>query len=120
MLKFYVAGKWEDREAVRKIQNNLIAKGHQITVDWTKHEISDEGYPKQYSEDDINGVRDCDIYVGRFVDKLNYKGALVEMGAALAMRKPTFIIGRAIDSCVFKHHYLVKHFEDDNDFLNNF
>ena len=120
MLRFYVAGKWEDREAVKKIQESLIEKGHEITVDWTKHEISDEGYPKQYSEDDIQGVRDCNIYVGRFVELLNYKGALVEMGASLAMGKPTFIIGHAIDSCVFKHHYLVKTFESDEDFLKNF
>lgn len=35
-VKFYVAGKWNDRGKVQAVQKILIARGHRITVDWTR------------------------------------------------------------------------------------
>ena len=117
-MKFYVAGKWQERLDVQTLQHALIELGHEISLDWTYHTEADEGFPLSYSVEDIEGVRKCDVYVGRFLNNHNYKGALVEMGAALALNKIVCIIGRAIDSCLFAHHPFVMQFETQQDFLD--
>jgi len=106
-MKFYVAGKWEEREQVRQLQDELRRLGHTITVDWTWHEFEDGGYPVQYAQEDVFGAATCDAYVGRFVNPNSYKGALVEMGVALGLGKKVFVIGHAIDTCIFVSHPLV-------------
>ena len=116
-MRVYVAGKWEEREAVKKLQQALIKMGHTITVDWTGHEIDDEGYPLTYAQDDVRGVQEADAYVGRFLKENNYKGALVELGVALGLNKQVYIIGHAIDSCLFVHHFLVRIFDTEPEFL---
>ncbi len=117
-MKFYVAGKWEGRDAVKNLQEDLIELGHTITVDWTWHEKADEGYPIQYSIDDIKGVQLADAYVGFFIEDYLSKGALVEMGAALGLEKKVYLIGHAIDSCLFAKHILVQQFENEYEFLS--
>lgn len=117
MSKFFCSGKFEDRINIRKLQQSLKNLGHEIVEDWTIHEYSDKGYPIEYAEDDIYGVSQCDVYVGRFIADYNYKGAFVEMGVALALRKEVCIIGHAIDSCIFVHHSLVKRFENEEQFI---
>lgn len=117
-MNFYVAGKWEERAEIRKLQNKLRELGHMITVDWTWHEVDDPGFPSQYAIEDINGASWADAYVGRFITRHDYKGALVEMGATLAMGNKVFIIGHAIDSCLFVGHPLVKQFDNEDEFLN--
>lgn len=117
-MRIYVSGKWEDREAVRELQKALIKMGHEITVDWTYHEKDDVGYPRTYAQDDIWGVRDAQVYVGLFLKENNYKGALVELGVALGlMDKRVYIIGHAIDSCLFIHHPLVTQVESIEELL---
>ena len=117
-MDFYVAGKYEEREEIRVLQNTLRELGHEITVDWTWHEVDDPGFPRQYAMEDINGVICGDAYVGRFINEHTYKGALVEMGAALAMGKWVIIIGHAIDTCLFVGHPLVQQFETESEFLS--
>ena len=117
-MNFYVAGKWEERAEIRKLQNKLRELGHMITIDWTWHEVDDLGFPSQYAIEDINGATWADAYVGRFINKHAYKGALVEMGAALSAGNKVFIIGHAIDSCLFVGHPLVKQFDNADEFLN--
>lgn len=117
-MKFYVAGKWEEREEIRKLQAELRRLGHLITIDWTWHEVDDPGFPSQYAVEDIIGATSADAYIGVFVNSHSYKGALVEMGAALACGKSVYIIGRAIDSCLFAGHPLVQRFDTELEFLN--
>ena len=117
-MRFYIAGKWEEREAVKGLMLALEWMGHSITVDWTIHETSDKGYPQQYAIDDVEGVKQCDVYVGRFINKNNYKGALVEMGIALGLDKQVWIIGHAIDSCIFTQYPGVLPFEGDDEVLS--
>lgn len=116
-LRIYVAGKWEEREEIRKLQNELRKLGHIITIDWTWHEVDDPGYPSQYAVEDIIGVSGCDCYVGVFKNSHDYKGALVEMGVALSFDRKVYIIGHAIDSCLFVGHPLVQTFDTERDFL---
>ena len=117
-MKFYVAGKWEDRKTVRKLMDKIQDFGHAITYDWTKDEETDEGYPIVNAINDTRGVQICDAYVGRFIDKNEYKGALVEFGIALGLNKRIFIIGHAVDSCIFTNHPAVQRFENELEFLS--
>lgn len=36
-LKVYVAGKWKEREQVKKIMEMFESRGYVTTCDWTKH-----------------------------------------------------------------------------------
>ena len=110
-MKFYVAGKWQDRFAVQKIHQALIDRGHEITVDWTNHvDPQNQSILREWSERDIEGSTQCDTYIGVFRRKVVYTGALVEMGAALAAGRRVWIIGNEIDSCIFMNHPLVVKF----------
>lgn len=121
MLKIYVAGKWKEREQVKKIMEMLEARGHVITCDWTKH-IAPEGVTKDhekglfnksydwsknvdwaqnghktYAEKDLEGVRNCDILIAYMPDPdIWYKGAWIEVGLALGFDKKVIIIGNNI------------------------
>jgi len=106
-MKFYIAGKWEERDNIRFIQKQLIRLGHEITKDWTIDEEGEAGFPVINVVEDISGVKTADVFVGLFINNLDYKGALVELGAALAGRKPCYIIGHAMDACIFLQHPLV-------------
>ena len=63
-MRIYVAGKYEDRLIIRSIHKTLIKMGHEITVDWTNHDI----YPNdaaalkqsQFAQDDVIGVLDAE------------------------------------------------------------
>lgn len=115
-MKIYVAGKYSDRDRVRYIHQNLKEMGHEITVDWTNHDI----YPNdataerlsQFAQDDVRGVKEADLYIGLMTIPFEYKGAWVEMGLALGKGIPIYIIGNAGDSCIFMHHPLVWKFAD--------
>ena len=110
-MKLYVAGKWEDRERVSDIMRILRGIGFEITCDWTDHKYEDEAYPQQYCADDVQGVKDADLYIGIFVDSYIYRGALVEMGIALGVGIPVWLLGTKQDDCIFSHHPSVKKFK---------
>ena len=117
-MKFYVAGKFQDRENVRKLMDKIEAYGHTISTDWTDH-INNSGKAKsEYAIYDLNGVKDCEVFVGRFVDDFNYSGARVEFGIALGLGKVICIIGRAIDSCIFMNHPVIRKFESEGQFVS--
>jgi len=119
-MKFYVAGKWEDRFRCKELMIRLRKLGHEITKDWTVDEENAPGYPVINVVEDIRGVTQADFYVGIFIEHYSYKGALIEMGAALALRKPVFIVGAALDSCIFIAHPLVKKFSSIRNLLIHF
>lgn len=117
-MKIYVASKFEERQLVRRVQNALILMGHEITLDWTDHKYEDGGYPDEYSQDDVDGVKRADLYVGIFVNEHQYMGSLVEMGIALGCSIPVDIIGHEIDRCIFVHHPFVRTFDKVDDFVD--
>ena len=117
-MEFYVAGKWQDRENVRKLMDKIQELGHAITCDWTLDEENAAGYPVLNTINDTRGVQICDAYVGSFVNKNKYQGALVELGIALGLNRRIFIIGHAVDTCIFTNHPSVQRFETELEFLN--
>ena len=116
-MKFYVAGKWEERRLVKFLQAALIELGHEITKDWTVDEEFEPGYPIINVVEDVRGAKTADAYVGIFKNTHNYKGALIEMGVSLGSRIPIYIIGHAIDSCIFTSHPLVRQFDNEEQFI---
>ena len=117
-MKFYIAGKFEERAEVRKLMDKVEELGHTITCDWTKHEQGGKDFLVHYAIADVEGVRGCDVYVGRFINENSYKGALSEMGMALGLDKKVVVIGHAIDSCIFTNHPNVLKLESEEAFLS--
>lgn len=116
--RVYVAGRFEEKELVRQVQESLRKLNYIIQLDWTWHERSDHGFPSQYAIEDILGASTADIYVGIFLRSHSYKGALVEMGAALGNGKKVIIVGHAIDTCIFVGHPLAAQFETIDSMLD--
>lgn len=111
-MKIYVAGKWKDRERVSDIMQILRGMGHEITCDWTGHKCEDAAYPQQYCADDVQGVKDADLYLGIFIATYHYRGALVEMGIALGVGIPVWLFGDKADGCIFSNHPSVIKFQE--------
>lgn len=107
MERIYVAGKFEEVVAVRAAQQALIARGYDITHDWT-HESSAglegerlETFLTGCATDDYNGVADADAILVLNHDRAF--GAMVEMGIALARGIPVFVVGYKIRDNIFFH-----------------
>ena len=109
-MKVYVAGKWSERSKVRELMNAFELYGHEVTCDWTKHE--DPCKSEEYSVEDINAIKECDVLIA-YMPSANvfYKGAWVEIGAALALDKKVIIIGNKVSS-VFLSHPNINYFEN--------
>jgi nucleoside 2-deoxyribosyltransferase len=124
-LKIYVAGKWQERILCRTIMSELEKAGHKITCDWTNHDYPDPTLPEseqraflqRWALLDIAGVQDADVLVFVAFNKNDYRGAFVELGAAIGLGKRVFVIGNAIDSCIFVAHPLVKKVVDFDELL---
>lgn len=102
-MKIYVAGKWEEKDRVREVQQKLQLHGHTITHDWTTEEScgDNEDKWKSHAVNDLAGVLNADAYVGVFEKNLKYSGAIAEFGIALGNGIPIYIIGHALDTNVF-------------------
>ena len=115
-MNIYVAGKYQDRDRVRYIHQLLREQGHEITIDWTNHDI----YPNDavaeklagFAKDDVWGVKEADVFIGLMTLDYTYKGLWVEMGIALCKGIPVKIIGTAGDNCIFINHPLVEKYVD--------
>ncbi len=112
-MRIYVAGKFGEKAAVRKVMKILTDAGHTITHDWTLEEklppdvVGRTAMLTQYAVDDTQGVLDADCYVGVFVKDLPYKGSYAELGVAVGAGKPVILIGQYANKCILSHHPLV-------------
>lgn len=112
-MRLYIAGKWSERDQVKKVMEMFESRGHIITCDWTRHiapeRITKAQYDwsknedwaqnghKTYAEEDLEGVRSCDVLIACMWDStLFYKGAWIEIGIALGLDKEVIIIGENI------------------------
>ncbi len=97
-MRIYVASKYEEKAYVSEIMDALRKAGHVITYDWTTNEQVNEAQARA----DMNGVRSAEALVLIAEKDLNYCGALVELGIALGLRIPIFVVGKALnDRCIF-------------------
>ena len=90
-MKIYCAGKFQDSERVIHIANILKTNGHFITAEWWIAE--NQLNPIEVPFYDFNGVKAADILIVLLDKNLPYFGTLMEIGFALALGKPVYIIG---------------------------
>lgn len=121
-LRFYVASGLDNAAAAKRLASALEQRGHKATYDWTTHgsvfstartQIENVFRMAHTAVAELGGVEDADVVV---VLLPCGRGTHVEMGAALAQRKPV-ILGGAPDQFVglrpvsFYYHPLVERLE---------
>ena len=107
-MKFYIAGKWEEREIVRQYADAISALGYTVSYPWFTRHTGTTPLDIAAGED-LEGVRDANFCVFVYERQLAYAGAFAELGAALAYGRQIYIIGDAGNRCVFAHHPMVVH-----------
>ena len=115
-MKFYIAARFGMKEEVKEIYKKLQEKGHEIVGDWTLHlpikpYDQNQEMSKNYSEEDIQGVLDCDVFL--LITDGAGTGMYVELGAAIASflqnKKPSiYAIGEHNSRSMFYFHPVVK------------
>lgn len=92
MLKFYLAGKYDDRVKLNGYIQQLQLNGYEVTHNWTIVDptlVNDE----TRSELDIEGVTNADWVIFMMTDpEYVYRGTFTELGAALALKKKIIIV----------------------------
>lgn len=94
-MKFYLAGKWSEKEKITSLIKSLTDLGHTCTHDWTKNEaeVRDDPALGEFARLDINGVKEADYYIAFINDhEYQYRGTFTELGAALGLEKNVFIV----------------------------
>jgi hypothetical protein len=102
-MKFYIAGKLEEVDAVQSLFERVWRLGHEISYDWTTH-VKSRPYEKHidractYAEDELQAILDSDV----FVYLTHERGTTLHMeyGTALAKKK----LGGAIEIYVVGKH----------------
>jgi hypothetical protein len=111
-MKVYVASRFARRADVRRLHRQLIARGHEVSADWTCHERAKPysrhtDLARAYAVQDANGAVGCDVFI-LLTDRAG-TGMYVELGAALASnvlrgRPRIFVVGRHLSRSMFFYH----------------
>lgn len=119
-MKIYIASSLSNMAEVRRLRDELILLGHEITYDWTEHGPAPDRLP-EICEKEMVGVTYADLV---FVILPGGKGTHVELGLALGWDIPIVLVSNteeAInphpDSCAFYWNPLVAHV-DKRDFAH--
>lgn len=97
-LLMYVAGPFSDRDKVRVISEKLQEAGHRVSSSWLQvRELPPEGpvredYYREQGLIDLQEVIESDMLIYCNTGTLS-EGKATELGVAIAMLKPTIIIG---------------------------
>ena len=118
-MKVYIASRFPDREKVRNVMELFRKNGHEITVDWTKHKafgdkgfVENEKVAEKYAIEDIEGVRNSDVFVLLTTADIG-AGMHTELGVAILSNilfgKPRiFVVGEHLNNCLFYFHPVVE------------
>lgn len=113
-MRYYIATKLENHEQHNEVRDLLNAAGHSITYDWTHHgPVYSHGLERvaEVALLETQGVLDADFVVVLWPGG---RGTHVELGMALAAKKPVIFISpftghheASPDTCAFYHHPFV-------------
>jgi hypothetical protein len=117
-MRVYVAARFTEKDMVRNIYAQLEKLGFSIASDWTVHENikpydRHELIAGEYSEEDINGAMDSDIFI-LITSAEAGTGVSAELGAALANHrlesKPIiYVVGEFAKTSAFHYHpYVIR------------
>ncbi len=133
-MKFYLAGKLTNREAISQIVESLKRAGHTPSYDWTTHGSMqhDPGAWPKTADRELGGVQNADVVI---VFLPAGRGTHVELGMALMIRKLThhtfkqkriIIVGTDAQlvegydyNCVFHFHDYIERFETVNELVES-
>jgi hypothetical protein len=92
-MNVYVVARFYEKDEVRRIYKLLRAKGHAIATDWTLHKnikpyTDHPGIARDYSIEDIDGVKNCDVFIMLTSQEIG-SGSSTELGAAIIMQSFT-------------------------------
>ncbi len=91
-MRFYIASRLENAEAVKKVASVLKAAGHVHTYDWTEHgSVKGEGQARleQVAENELQGVLSAEVVI---VLLPGGRGTHTELGIALGAGCTNIII----------------------------
>lgn len=95
-MKVYIGGGSDEREQVQSLMAALVARGVEITHDWTRcvgyNRESVPAERREWARQDLDGVRAADI-VWIVAPAQKSEGSAVEMGYAMALRKRVIVSG---------------------------
>jgi nucleoside 2-deoxyribosyltransferase len=101
-MNLYIAGQYSQKTYLRTVADQLICDGHFITASWLQehhpptvqlHEVADEEL-RGYAVQDIEDIKASDAMVFFSCEGPTPRGGRhVEMGVALALGLPVYVIG---------------------------
>jgi len=123
-VDIYVAGKTDDWERVRRVQDSLAELGHMITYDWTvnvEDDVdtgleADDRVRREWADDDQLGVKQADLAIF-LVESEGLSGTLIELGMALAYEKEIIVVGVPERNSVFFSNSSITHVPHEDDII---
>lgn len=100
-MKLYIAAKFEQRAIAVAIAEMITAMGHHNTALWVSDPDDPEWEPQVDAERDLADIERANALL-LLPPHTGGCGCWVEMGYALALRKPVFVLGSEMRS-VFHH-----------------
>lgn len=119
---FYIASSSEPENlpSVRTLAAELEARGYVWSFDWTEvveGQLDPAEWPPA-AEVDINAARSCDLFI-LLRNERPSKGAHVELGTRLGVKRTVHLITRHTQRHFFYYHDLVTCYDTVEQFLSN-
>lgn len=125
-MNVYVAAAFDEKATVLETYDTLIAAGHTITADWTKHlPVKPYDHNRElatdYAVEDMRGVSGCEVFIVLTSNGSN-TGMYIELGAAIMSALQTgrpriFAIGAHNTRALFYFHPTVTRVASIDDVL---
>lgn len=126
-MQIYVSGPVSDTRTVRRVQDAVLAAGHELTLDWSADVSFAEGYASQLersarmAREELDAVLAADAVLV-VASRHDGRGMFVELGAALAQASRgeldhVVLVGEIRHESVFYFHPLVQHVAAVGDWL---
>jgi len=110
-LKFYIGSKLSNKKNVTELANYLLAKGLQVTYDWTSIDIRNDNVDKikPIVHLQIAGIGEADVVI---IMLPGGRGTHVELGIAIGLKKPIILCcddaNSYFDSAYYSYNHIIK------------
>ncbi len=126
--KFYIIGKFEDKERVRNLRMRLEELGYENSYDWTTHRpikpySENPELATEYSENELKAISESDIII--YLSSREGTTSKLEMGGAMLLKftrgKPQIIyaVGESNSASPWYMNKLVKRVDLEDDVVSD-
>lgn len=89
-MKFYLAGRFKQKEIIEHYYTMLESHGHTITTKWTEQEsikpfAQNKSKAQQYISEDFLGIKQADVFILFAEYAPDARGCYIELGYALSI-----------------------------------